>query len=364
VMLPLNTITCSDALVFAQSLPDECVDCVVTSPPYALGLRNYGVDGQWGSEPTPEAYLERMVPLFREVRRVLKPSGVLMLNLGDTYWSNPGGGSGTMTTGNAAAVRAAGRQQRVQPHAYLKQKDLVGIPWMMAFALQRDGWFLRGDYIWFKNNPIPEAVTDRCTKTHEYFFHLTKSGRYYWDQDAIREAQSEGTHARFGKNSTASTRRKMSEPGSGVKANSSFVAATQDMILPNGRNKRSVWITNIEPVADAHFATYPQELIRPAIKAGCPPGGLVYDPFMGSGTTAIVALQEGRCYIGSELNPAYVELARRRIARETGYLALLNTPTAPAELPAPTTPEPPAQPALFSVADVAVAAATGVEVPA
>jgi DNA modification methylase len=321
VRLPLNTITQSDALDFARSLPDACVDLVVTSPPYALGLRNYGVDGQWGSEATPEEYVEKMTGLFREVRRCLKPSGVLMLNLGDTYWNNPGGGSGTMTTGNAEAVRAAGRQNRTgRGHPYLKPKDLVGVPWLVAFALQQDGWYLRGDYIWFKTNPLPESVTDRCTKAHEYLFHLTKSERYWWDQDAIRQPHDGPVFSgRSGVSRSAYEPNTQAWQGGGLKIR-------HREYHPLGRNRLSVWKVATEPVPDSHFATFPQELIRPAIRAGCPPGGLVYDPFMGSGTTAIVALQENRNFIGSELNPEYIAIAEKRIARETGWMKRVALP--------------------------------------
>jgi DNA modification methylase len=312
--LPLNTITHSDALEFARSLPDACVDLVVTSPPYALGLRNYGVDGQWGSEATPEEYVEKMTGLFREVRRCLKASGVLMLNLGDTYWNNPGGGSGTMTTGNAEAVRAAGRQQRIKPHPVLKPKDLVGIPWRVAFALQADGWYLRGDYIWHKPNGLPEPVTDRCTKAHEYLFHLTRGGDYYWDVDAIREKQTDEWLRRTNGRTVLRPVARFGGAEEKAEITSKVYAAH-----PLGSNKRSVWTVGTEATPDAHFATYPQDLIRPAIRAGCPPGGLVYDPFMGSGTTAIVALQENRNFIGSELNPEYIAIAEKRIARETGW---------------------------------------------
>jgi DNA modification methylase len=313
VTLPLNQIVCADALDFARSLPADCVDLVVTSPPY-YSLRDYGVDGQMGLEATPEEFVTQMVALFREIRRTVKPSGVLICNMGDTYWSNPGGGSGSCSTGNAEALRTLGRQNRTgRGHPFLKPKDLVGMPWMLALALRNDGWYLRGDYIWHKPNPVPESVTDRCTKAHEYLFHLTKSEYYHWDQVDIREAPDAPAY-------TDDTRLR-----GGIRSNDlETLGLTRgkgnpSVTHPLGRNKRSVWEVPIQPTPDAHFATYPFDLIRPAIKAGCPAGGLVYDPFMGSGTTAIVALQEDRNFIGSELNPTYVEIAQRRIGRETGW---------------------------------------------
>lgn len=304
-----------------RGLPDESVQCCVTSPPY-FGLRDYGCAGQIGQEATPQEFVAVMVEVFREVRRVLKRDGTCWVNLGDSYSTNPCGSHGYQDGRvNRAERTSAGLV------AGLKPKDLIGIPWRVAFALQEDGWYLRQDIIWSKPNPMPESVTDRCTKAHEYLFLLTKSERYYWDQEAILEPVSPNTHARLSQNVQAqigseranggaktngavkAVGRKF-DPGAGNKNNASFDAAMA--IMQEVRNKRSVWTVATMPYKEAHFATYPPDLIKPCILAGSRPGDVVLDPFGGSGTTGEVALELGRRALLIELNPEYIGIIERR----------------------------------------------------
>ncbi len=395
-----------------RTLPDKSVHCCVTSPPY-WGLRDYGVDGQIGLEDSPEAFVNELVSLFREVRRVLRADGTLWMNLGDSYAGSGRGGNPTEETstlqGGQSSQRASmvkrggppsgkstlrgnghigggpklkslapvigsqlpagfheGARQSgsigrawVPPPMGLKQKDLVGTPWMVAFALRSDGWYLRQDIIWSKPNPMPESVTDRCTKAHEYIFLLSKSGKYYYNQDAILEDCSPNTNARLSqdvqnqigseranggaktngnmkavsrqswKGSTfdgprdlevrPDTGRKRAPTGSGTKNNDSFDAAMA--IMPTKRNKRSVWTVTTEGFKEAHFATFPPALIEPCILAGCPEGGTVLDPFGGAGTTGMVADRLQRNAILIELNPEYAAMAERRIRGDAGMFA-------------------------------------------
>lgn len=280
----LDTIHCCDALTLLRALPDECVNCIVTSPPY-FGLRDYGMPGQIGLEETPQAYVKHLVTVFREARRVLRDDGTLWLNLGDTY---AGGGRGGNPENSAFLKQATNKGSHVPAQPVpdgLKPKDLIGIPWRVAFALQEDGWYLRSDIIWYKTNTMPESVTDRPTKAHEYLFLLTKNARYWYDADAIKEPA-------------------VCPPGSGQR---SFRA------IREFRNRRSVWTVPTTPYRESHFATFPPRLIEPCILAGCPKSGVVLDPFMGAGTTALVATRHQRHFMGSELNPDYVQLARRRL---------------------------------------------------
>ena len=298
---PDFTLHLGDALDILREMPDRSVDCCVTSPPY-WGLRDYGAEGQLGLEPTPAEYVARMVEVFREVRRVLADHGTLWLNLGDSYAAQGGG----KEEGQYAEKRVPGAtwQAPRTPPAGLKPKDLVGIPWRTAFALQDDGWYLRSDIIWAKPNPMPESVTDRPTKAHEYVFLLSKQPRYYFDQEAVREpATYYGPNGGPDTmNGTVNARPREMTSRAGVKPD----------VIP-GRNIRSVWDIATQPYAEAHFATFPEELPRRCIKAGCPKGGVVLDPFMGSGTTALVARALGRRSIGIELNPDYADLCARRL---------------------------------------------------
>lgn len=362
--MEVNKVYLGDSLELARTLPDESIDCVVTSPPY-FALRDYGVDGQIGAEKTPEEYINRLVELFREVRRALKPGGVLWVNIGDSY-------CGTRDKGDYRDPKyPAGRNaQGVSRNAILegyKQKDLIGVPWMLAFALRADGWYLRQDIIWSKPNPMPESVTDRCTKSHEYIFLLSKSKKYYFDSESIMEAcaDQERTNYQsgsrtygenkdrndndFGERSKVwKPRVKKGHKFGGNKygknddrhfntySGNDYVPRTKNVQydgqrqnsfhlsreagIPDEeytvRNKRDVWVVPVKPNREAHFATYPEELITPCVLAGCPEGGVVLDPFMGSGTTGIVARKLGRKYIGFELNPEYQKMATRRIFNE------------------------------------------------
>ena len=316
-----------DCLEVLRSLPSESVDCVVTSPPY-WGLRDYGVDGQLGLERSPEEYVANMVQLFREVRRVLKKDGTLWLNLGDSYWGGKGSSGQAWSTENQdrktlqKGYHQISGKGETRPsdgtHPVIKPKDLVGIPWKVAFALQADGWYLRQDIIWHKPNPMPESVTDRCTKAHEYVFLMSKSAKYYYDSDAVKEpANYDGRKDIVMKGSV-----KYQNGYFPTDTNSQSIAIKGHVRWKENnegkkvRNKRSVWTVTTKPFKGAHFATFPRDLIRPMIQAGCRSGGVVLDPFMGSGTTAIEAIAQGKRYIGIDLNPQYLDIAVRRIESE------------------------------------------------
>ncbi len=288
----------------AIPLADESVNCVVTSPPY-WGLRDYGEQGQLGLEPTPEEYVTAMVGVFREVWRVLRADGTLWLNLGDSYIGNASpGGEDTRTCGTPNA------RDTVPSKTGLPAKNLVGIPWRVAFALQADGWILRSDIIWAKKNPMPESVRDRPTKSHEHLFLLAKSPRYYWDQDAVREPalQPIGVPRQTGQG-----KRKNADPGAGRYQNNlskSILGSNQGSPF---RNIRDVWTIATQPYPGAHFAVMPPALVEPCIKAGCPEGGIVLDPFMGAGTVGLVADRLRRRWVGLELSQEYARMARDRI---------------------------------------------------
>ena len=284
----------------------------VTSPPY-YGLRDYGHEGQIGLEETPEDYIKAMVEVFRCVWDVLEDDGTLWLNIGDSYARNGGGVESKMNTvhkmgvGQKATYLAGGMQSINKVPEGLKSKDLIGIPWMLAFALRADGWYLRQDIIWHKPNPMPESVTDRCTKAHEYIFLMSKSQKYYYDHEAIKEqstSKSEGI--RFGGNKYGD------DDDQKYATKSGNVSKEYDKA-----NKRSVWTVTTKPYAGAHFAVFPSDLIEPCILAGAPVGGIVLDPFMGSGTTAQVAQDLGRKYLGCELNIDYKPLQDRRLAQQS-----------------------------------------------
>jgi DNA modification methylase len=351
-MLEINKIHNYNCLEGLKLLDDNSVDCCVTSPPY-WGLRDYGMDEQIGLEKTPEEYVATMVQLFHEVKRVLKPEGTLWLNLGDSYVGGKGqsgsrGGEyqeernengeslnkGYQTLGGRKETRPTDDRQMMKL-SNLKPKDLVGIPWMTAFALRADGWYLRQDIIWHKRNPMPESVTDRCTKSHEYIFLMSKSQRYYFDYEAIRTPMAESSIARLSQdieNQEGSDR----VPG---KTNGKMKAVAHKTAITPGQtpqtkalnrmdgikdpiyeyaNKRDVWTVNTKPYKEAHFAVYPEELIVDCIKAGCPKDGIILDPFMGSGTTAVVARKLDRNFIGFELNPKYIKIADKRLYSELG----------------------------------------------
>ena len=314
----MNTsdILTGDAQTCLAALDARSVQCVVTSPPY-FGLRDYGVDGQIGLEPTPDAYVQQLVAVFREVRRVLADDGVVFLNLGDSYAG--GGYSNHDVNGEAwkSAMNGDKRRSRQQDQRNalapfgIKPKDLIGIPWAVAFALRADGWYLRSDIIWHKPNPMPESVTDRPTKAHEYLFLLTKNAKYYYDADAIKEPVVADEQTQRRKNAT---RNRLEGKGDreGV-YHARGEAAPFSNYAPT-RNKRTVWTITPQPFRGAHFATMPEKLVEPCILAGSAPGDVVLDPFAGSGTVGVVALHHGRDFIGIELNSTYVQLAEERIA--------------------------------------------------
>jgi len=291
----------------------------VTSPPY-FGLRDYGHDGQIGLEQTPEQYIATMVKVFRCVRDVLADDGTLWLNIGDSYAQAGGRGEqgATSQRQGRSNVEAQEKRSSMKPPPGLKPKDLIGIPWMLAFALRVDGWYLRQDIIWAKPNPMPESVRDRCTKAHEYVFLLSKSERYFYDHEAAMEPVAASTIERLSQPTLHQQEGSARVPGK-TNGNMKDVGGTEK------RNRRSVWTVATRPYKGAHFATFQPALIEPCILAGSMPGDIVLDPFMGSGTTAAVALQHGRQYLGCELNPEYKPLQDERIAAATN---LFNQPTA------------------------------------
>jgi len=306
-----------DCLEQLKTLPDESIQCCVTSPPY-YGLRDYGCEGQIGLEATPETYVEKMVAVFREVRRVLADDGTLWLNLGDSYSSHKDCKSvgQTLAKGTSredAHVMPLGlsrvRDSRMLKREGYKNKDMIGIPWMVAFALRDDGWYLRQDIIWAKPNPMPESVTDRCTKSHEYIFLLTKSARYYYDNEAIAEPSCTFENRPDGivreQKVLRNIKGNMSSNGV-TRTTEGLNLKTQAEKTKENRNKRSVWTVATQPYKEAHFATFPQEIPRICIKAGSKPGDTILDPFCGSGTTGEVAMKLDRNFIGIELNEKYV----------------------------------------------------------
>lgn len=296
-----------NCLEVLKGIPPQSVNCCITSPPY-WGLRDYGTEEQLGLEKTPEEYVANMVAVFSEVKRVLRDDGTLWLNLGDSY---SGSGKGQTSEGSKDP-----KQQKLNGMKLdiadvpigLKPKDLVGIPWRVAFALQADGWYLRQDIIWHKPNPMPESVTDRCTKSHEYIFLLAKSQKYYFDNDAIKETS---IHAGRIVKATGED----SKNASAGYGNDTKMGFTKEgTLVAETRNKRSVWTVTPKPFKEAHFATFPEDLIRPCVLAGCPQDGVILDPFFGAGTTGVVAKKNNRDFIGIELNPEYIKIAETRLS--------------------------------------------------
>lgn len=339
-------IILSDCVEGLKGLPDKSVNCCVTSPPY-FGLRDYGHAGQIGLEKTPELYVAKMVEVFEEVRRVLKDDGTLWLNLGDSYAASAKNRTekqslekSTLEGGRDTQLKALCQPDKVV--SGLKPKDLIGIPWRVAFALQAAGWYLRQDIIWHKPNPMPESVTDRCTKAHEYIFLLSKSPKYYYDHEAIKVpiADSVKNDKRLYKDDYETGRPERGYPGAASKGGGHLKArksgnlarkAGTERGCPEGTgsnvcgsvpwegftaNRKSVWKVSTKPFKGAHFATFPPDLIEPCILAGCPVGGVVLDPFGGAGTTGVVCVRNDRNYLLIEINPEYKALAEQRIADE------------------------------------------------
>lgn len=372
--MEINRIFNSDCLTGLKQVPNDFIDCCVTSPPY-FGLRDYGtatwdggdslcdhagkpmatkaninqnyngsndikngearefykvrcgkcgatrIDSQIGLELTPELYVEKMCEVFTEVFRTLKPEGTLWLNIGDTYYNYRGQSdypTAQTIANHSGHVMNSASGKRNFKNATLKGKDLIGIPWMVAFALRSRGWYLRQDIIWNKPNPMPESVTDRCTKAHEYIFLMSKSSKYYYDAESIKTEMICSEHD---KRSRQGRKRFPTDKVNGIRGN------TPDKVYEFA-NKRSVWTVNTKPYAEAHFATFPEELIVDCIKAGCPENGIVLDPFAGTNTTGMVARKLNRNYISFELNPAYIKIADKRIYNEMGMF-LNSTPTTP-----------------------------------
>lgn len=332
--MQINTVLQGDVINRLKDLSDQSVQCVVTSPPY-WGLRDYGVDGQLGLEKTPEEYVENMVEVFREVKRVLKDDGTLWLNLGDSY-------NGASSNRSGQNGYNDGRENRNKRYSVggckgLKPKDLVGIPWRVALALQADGWYLRQDIIWHKPNPMPESVKDRCTKAHEYIFLLSKSAKYYYDADAIKtplkdqsirrllqdiESQKGSDRVPGKTNGTMKAvggkdwQSNMADSGLKIKGHKGYFDKDGNPICGPMANRKSVWKINTKPYKEAHFAVFPPELPELCIKAGSREGDVVLDPFFGSGTTGWVAQKLRRKWLGIELNSEYIEIANKRLSQQ------------------------------------------------
>lgn len=336
----VNQIYNSECLLGLKSLPDNSIHCCVTSPPY-YGLRDYGIPEQIGLEETPEEYIRKLVSIFHEIQRVLKPDGTLWVNIGDSYAGSMKGAArfpdNAMNYKQGTNRGTLGKATLVKQCTGCKPKDLIGIPWMLAFSLRADGWYLRQDIIWHKPNPMPESIKDRCTKAHEYIFLLSKSQRYYFDIESIKQVAVTNENRPSGvqrnreynynskENNYPMAYRKQYVGGRKRKSQElsendpMFRASTERLYVPSGKaNKRSVWSVCTSAFKDAHFAVFPPSLIVDCIKAGCPEDGIVLDPFMGAGTTAVVARKLNRNYIGFELNPEYVSIANNRLERELG----------------------------------------------
>ncbi len=307
-----------DCIEQLKRLADQSINTCITSPPY-WGLRNYQEDKQLGMEDTPEEFISNLVDVFREVKRVLRDDGTVWLNLGDTYCGT--GHKGNYTDPKHKEGRNGQKIALNNKIDGLKSKDLVGIPWRVALALQQDGWYLRQDIIWHKPNTMPESVKDRCTKAHEYIFLLSKNKKYYYDYEAIKEdAKRPNERQIFGgskaKNNTIKKDDPMSRGGSEQWG--------REIITSPKRNKRSVWTVPTKPFKGAHFATFPPELIEPCILAGCPEGGVVLDPFGGSGTTAVVANNHYRNAVLIELNRSYIAIMKKRLEEQGSILININ----------------------------------------
>lgn len=303
--LPINQILEGNAEEILKKIEDASVNTCVTSPPY-YKLRDYGVEGQIGLEKTPEDYINKLVRVFREVRRILKEDGTLWINIGDSYNGSKKGNS----RNSLAQWKSVTKNKNYEKSgcldysvvSNLKPKDLMGIPWMLAFALRSDGWYLRQDIIWHKPNVIPESVKDRCTKSHEYIFLLSKSAKYFFDNERIKEPCVSNDKTLRNRNAS--------------KLNNTPGRTKMKGLIHNDyqfRNKRDVWVVPPSQFKGAHFAVFPERLIIDCLKAGCPDGGIVIDPFFGSGTTGVVAKKIGQNFIGIELNPSFIELAKNRL---------------------------------------------------
>lgn len=312
--MELNRIYCGDALEVLKSFPSESVNCCITSPPY-YGLRDYGVDGQIGLEQTPQQYINRLADIFDEVKRVLKKDGTLWLNIGDSY---AGSGKGAAVDPENAKKWKQGTNvgtiapntAKIRTPMNIKPKDMIGIPWMLAFELRNRGWYLRQDIIWAKKNPMPESVKDRCTKSHEYVFLLSKSNKYYFDYENIKEQSSSRTNKRVinGDLQRYGGKKYTENPDKFYRTKSGNA-----YVYRQKRNKRDVWFLPTKPYRWAHFATFPEDLVIPCLLAGCQENGIALDPFFGSGTLGVVCIRKNRFFVGIELNSEYIDLAENRL---------------------------------------------------
>ena len=312
-----SQVICGESRDVLKTLPENSIHCCVTSPPY-YNLRDYGVDGQIGIEKDPEEYIKALVEVFREVKRVLRPDGTLWVNIADTYAANR-----TYQVHDRWGTKGHTRSNGSKVPAGCKPKDMIGIPWMLAFALRADGWYLRQDIIWQKPNCMPESVKDRCTKSYEHIFLLSKAPQYYFDSEAISEPIASASVQRYSQNieGQKGSDRVPGKSNGPMKAALPRFGASEcgDDSRAMKRNKRDVWTVSTVGFKGAHFAVFPEKLIEPCILAGSPEGGTVLDPFMGSGTTGLVAGKHRRKFIGIELNPEYVKMAKERISkREEG----------------------------------------------
>ena len=316
-MIESNKILCGDALTVLKSLPSDSIHCCVTSPPY-YGLRDYGINGQIGLEQTPGAYITRLTEVFHEVQRVLTPDGTLWLNIGDCY-AGSGKGAGDWDKKSRSSSKHRYLYALDNPAAQLpkrwpdiKPKDLIGIPWTLAFALRSDGWYLRSDIIWHKPNCMPHPVKDRPVNSYEHVFLLAKSKKYFFDYTALEVPLAPGSAERYqrGFYSTKYTATAGNVPGQSPQA---ITLPRKGGPAPAVRRGRDVWTTATNNYRAAHFATYPTALVKPCILAGCPQDGIVLDPFFGAGTTGVAALELGRQYLGIEINPAFCEIAEKRL---------------------------------------------------
>lgn len=318
VIIGNATLWQGDCLAVLATMPDNSVHCCVTSPPY-FGLRDYGHPDQIGLEDSPDAYVTKMVSVFREVRRVLRDDGTCWINIGDSYANG-----GRKTRDQDDKLEHRGMDCRPDDPAGIKPKDLIGIPWLLAFALRADGWYLRSEIIWAKKNCMPESVTDRPTKAHEQVFLLTKSPKYFYDAEAVSEPTSYVVHS--GRKASGDYSLNSGRNDHGGHRSGGFVCNAT-------RNRRSVWSIASQPYDGAHFAVMPKKLVEPCILAGCPVGGTVLDPFNGAATVGIVALEHGRQYIGIELNPDYVRLSADRLTDATRQGQLFSLPPTPRPAP-------------------------------
>ena len=314
--MELDTIYTGDCLEILKTLPDESVHCCVTSPPY-YALRDYGIDGQIGRESTPTEYIARLTEVFSEVRRVLRSDGTLWIVISDTYAGT--GSNGTYVDPKNPIARSGQNTALNHKVEGCKSKDMIGIPWLLAFALRDSGWYLRNDIIWVKGNPMPESVKDRCSRCYEHIFLLSKSKKYFFDYQAISEPLAPATIARMKRGNSGNSKYNQLVPGQphpqSLNRKREYGEITDDMIKPY-RNKRDVWQINTVQYRGAHYAAYPPKLVETCLLAGCPEGGIVLDPFMGSGTTGMVAQNMNRHFVGIELNPDFTELAYKRIRGE------------------------------------------------